>query len=63
MVDLTGKEFAALLFAIHEHDEATEKIVYFEEDLLPILKYIGLPEPEWGESITLKEFKKKRKLK
>lgn len=61
MISITGKEFAALLFGIHEHDEKTEKIIYYEEDILPILEFLGLPKPEWGESITLEKFKKKHK--
>lgn len=36
--------------------EHGEKIFYFEEDLLPILKAIGVPEPIWGESKTLDDF-------
>ena len=68
MNEVTGKDLAALLFTIHTHDEATEKIVYFEEDLLPILEAIGLPKPIWEGSMTegsmtVKEFKKKLKNK
>lgn len=52
---VTGKQLGGLLFNIHEHGRG-DKIVYYEEDLLPILKAIGLPEPEWGESISLQDF-------
>ena len=55
---MTGKELGALLFGIHHHDERTEKIIYFEEDLLPILLTAGLPEPQWGESMSLDEYNK-----
>lgn len=62
---VTGHDVGALLFGIHEHyptckremsKEHGEKIFYFEEDLLPILKAIGVPEPIWGESKTLDDF-------
>ena len=62
---VTGEDVGALLFGIHHHypsDEEhiskkdSEKIFYFEEDLLPILKALGLPEPIWGKSKTLDEF-------
>lgn len=61
MENITGKELAGLLFSIHRHDSDTEEIIYKEEDLLPILKAIGLPEPEWGECLTLKQFLKLKK--
>ena len=56
---MTGNELGALLFSIHHHDERSEKIIYFEEDLLPILLAAGLPKPQWGDSISLNEFKNK----
>ena len=53
---MTGKELGALLFGIHHHDERSEKIIYFEEDLLPILLAAGLPQPEWGGSMDLDQY-------
>ena len=50
------EELGGLLFNIHQHDEKTEKIIYFEEDLLPILEAIGLPIPVWGKNLTLSEY-------
>lgn len=63
MESITGKELAGLLFSIHTHDKKTEEIIYKEKDLLPILKAIGLPEPEWGECLTLKQFLKNKSKK
>jgi len=58
MREVTAKELAGLLFNIHQHDSETGEIIYKEKDLLPILKALGLPEPEWGSCITLEEFTK-----
>jgi hypothetical protein len=60
MSNISGKELGALLFAIHEHESASGDIVYYEEDLLKVLKAIGLPDPEWGECLTVEEFIQKR---
>jgi hypothetical protein len=40
MSNISGKELGALLFAIHEHESASGDIVYYEEDLLKVLKAI-----------------------
>ena len=62
--NITGEDVAALLHGIHEHmpDGTTfaGKIVYYEEDLLPILEALGLPAPVWGKSMSVEEFKKQR---
>lgn len=56
-------DLGSLLFHIHEHDEKSEKIVYYEEDLLPMLEALGLPKPEWGGNLSLQEFiEKKNKI-
>ncbi len=55
---ITGKELGSLLFNIHHHKE-DGRIIYLEDDLLPLLKAIGLPEPIWGENMTLEQFLKK----
>lgn len=63
MEKITGEELGGLLFNIHKHIGKDGKIIYYEEDLLPILKAIGLPKPKWGDHLTITEFKKKRKKK
>lgn len=50
---ITGPELGALLFSIHDHvwdDEGFTDygIIYHEEDILKLLKKLGLPDPEWG---------------
>lgn len=58
---ITGKDVAALLHRIHEHDPKTGKIIYYEENLLPVLQQLGLPAPEWGLSTNIKEWRKYKK--
>lgn len=58
---INGKDVAALLHGIHRHDEETEEIVYYEKDLLPVLKALGLPKPEWAMSLSIKQWKKYKK--
>ena len=62
---ITGEDVASLLHGIHEHDikrsKYTEKIIYFEEDLLPVLEALGLPKPIWKESMSVKEWEKQRR--
>lgn len=62
-LDITGKELAGLLFTIHRHEKPRGNIIYREGELLKILKAIGLPEPEWGISLTIREFKKSKETK
>lgn len=52
---ITGKELGALLSHIHQHDKKG-KIIYYEDDLLKVLKAIGLPKPEWETSISVGEY-------
>lgn len=55
---ITGEQLGGLLFGIHQHDDRRGgKIFYYEKDLLKILKFAGLPAPEWGKSYTIKELK------
>lgn len=56
----TGEDLAALLSGIHQHHPATDDLIYFESDLLPVLKAFNLPDPIWGSNITLDEWKKRR---
>ena len=58
---VSPEDFAGLLFNIHHHDKKTEEIIYYEKDLLPILRAIGLPEPKWGKCLTLKEYSENKK--
>lgn len=44
----SSTEVAARLFGIHHHLEESKKIYYLEEELLPILKLLGLPDPDRG---------------
>lgn len=63
---ISGEDVAALLHHIHEHypgEDGIEnggKIIYFEDDLLPILEALGLPKPEWKRSISLKKWLKSK---
>ena len=59
--EVTGEDLASLLFHIHSHDLKTEEIIYYEKDLLPILKALGLPKPIWGDDISVKKWLKNRK--
>ena len=59
MTNVKPDELGGLLFHIHTHDEGG-KIIYYEEDLLPILKAMGLPDPKWGKNLTIKEYKKRK---
>ena len=61
--EITGEDVAALLHQIHQHDEKTEEIIYYENDLLPVLKALGLPKPIWKDSMTIREWLKSRKNK
>lgn len=74
MVD--AKTLGGLLFGIHTHAELLLKfdadenaaaglknpseIIYREEDIIALLKILGFPEPEWGKSISLDDFKSKQ---
>lgn len=64
---ITGEDVAALLHHIHEHYPGEDgkglggKIIYFEEDILPVLKALGLPSPIWGKSISIKNWEKLRR--
>lgn len=58
---ITGKDVAALLHGIHRHDEKTEEIIYREKDILPVLKALGLPDPKWELSMSVKQWKKYKK--
>lgn len=61
---ITGEELAGLLFHIHHHDtKKGDKIIYYEDDLLPILKFLGLPSPKWGKAYTIEQLKELRKGK
>jgi hypothetical protein len=66
---ITGEDVAALLSNIHEHYPGEEgvhklagKIIYFEEDLLPVLEALGLPAPEWKKSMSVKQWKKSKNI-
>ena len=59
--EITGEDVAALLHQIHDHDKKTEEIIYYENDLLPVLKALGLPKPVWKDSISVKKWLKNRK--
>lgn len=48
----TGSEIGNLLFNIHTHAESLrnpDEIVYREEDIIQLLKTLGLPEPVWED--------------
>lgn len=44
---ITGKQVASILHSIHKHDLRGRKL-YYEKDLLLVLKKLGLPKPEWS---------------
>lgn len=57
---ITGEDIGSLLDHILSfHDEVGEDIFY-KSDLLPILKELGLPEPVWGNTMSLEQFKAKK---
>lgn len=53
----TGEEIGGLLFGIHEHNERTGEIIYYEKDIIRLLVKLGHPKPVWGKSIELDKFK------
>lgn len=55
----TAEEIGGLLFGIHEHNEKTGEIIYYEKDIIKLLVILGRPKPVWGESIDLNKFKMK----
>lgn len=65
--EINGEDVAALLHHIHDHHPGEDgvgnggKIIYFEEDLLPVLKALGLPEPIWKKSLSIKQWLKTKK--
>ena len=61
MKKINGEDVAALLHNIHEHHPKNEKIIYYEEDLLPVLKALGLPKPKWKKSLAIEDWKKERR--
>ncbi len=61
MKKITGEDVAALLHNIHEHDSKTEEIIYYEKDLLPVLKALGLPKPKWKKSLSIEDWRKERR--
>lgn len=59
---ITGKDVAALLSGIHDHHPKTGEIIYHEKDLIPVLKALGLPEPIWEQSMSIKQWEKKKPI-
>lgn len=60
---ITGEELGALLFGIHTHVGSFTKgdldtKVYREDDLIRLLKAIGLPEPVWGRVMSIEQYLK-----
>lgn len=54
-------DLGGLLFYIHRHHPVTEEIIYTENELLPILKALGLPDPVWGATLSLEEYNERTK--
>lgn len=60
-IGLTQPKIRELLFPIHNHYPYDSlDVVYYETDLLPVLEKAGLPAPEWGRSISVKNWLKER---
>ena len=57
MCHITPENLGGLLFNVHHHHPDNEKIIYYEDDILDILRVIGLPDPVWGKNLTLKKYK------
>lgn len=58
--EITGEELGGLLSNIHshiEHKDGTDDIVYYEKDILYLLKKLGMPKPIWKIDIDIKKFK------
>lgn len=56
----TPKELGGMLFSIHQHHPQTEEIIYFEKDIIHLLKILGHPKVEWGENINIEDFKQSK---
>lgn len=54
---ITPEKMGGLLFGIHEHHPESEKIIYYEEDIIKLLTKLGFLKPKWGDSIDLRRFK------
>lgn len=57
------EKIGGMLFSIHHHHPETEKIIYYEEDIVKLLKALGHPEPKFGNVLSIKDFKKTYKPK
>jgi len=74
---VTGEDVAALLHHIHSHgdeihndieyasledlEEFQSAIYYSEKELLPVLEALGLPKPIWKYSMSIEEWKNKKR--
>lgn len=56
----TPIQIANGLIGIHHHDEITGRKFYYEDELLPLLKEWGVPEPDWAGNA--KELEKMHEL-
>ena len=72
--EITGEDVGALLHWIHAHYPEKEKghklhidtasggkIIFFEEDLIPVLEALGLPKPVWKHSMSIATWKRLKK--
>lgn len=56
------EKIGGMLFSIHHHHPETEKIIYYEEDIIKLLKVLGHPEPKFGNVLTIDDFKKTKQM-
>lgn len=50
-----------MLFTIHQHHPETDEIIYYESDIIKLLKALGHPEPKFGHILEIEDFKKLNK--
>ena len=56
------EKIGGMLFSIHHHHPENEKIIYYEEDIIKLLKALGHPEPKFGIVLTIDDFEKQKKI-
>ena len=56
--NVTPEDLGGLLFGIHNHHPENEKVIYYEEDIINLLKLFKFPEPVWGKVIKLEDYGK-----
>jgi hypothetical protein len=55
------EQIGGMLFTIHQHHPETDEIIYYESDIIKLLKALGHPEPKFGHILEIEDFKKLNK--